>query len=172
MTHNNFDNLRLQKNSSLLWKIFKRLLKSLSKIIPGYQLRCILLRAAGYRIGQDVYIGEDLIIIDELEEIGYLTIGNRVAIAERVTLVISSRPNFSQIAPYVPTAHGPIIIEDDAWVGTGVIIMPNIKIGRGGVVGAQSLVTKDVPPFTIVLGVPAKPYKTIDCPQLKDSEVR
>ena len=134
--------------------------------MPGNQIRRALLRAAGYIIGQDVYIGEDLIIIDELEEIGYLRIGNRVAIAERVTLVIVSRPNFSRIAPYVPTAHGPIVIEDDAWLGTGAIILPNVKIGRGSVVGAQSLVTKDVPPFTIVLGTPAKPYKTIGYPQI------
>lgn len=123
------------------------------------------MRAAGYTIGKDVYIGEDLIIIDELEEKGYLKVGDRVAIAERVTLVISSRPNFSRIAPYVSTAHGPIIIEDDAWLGTGSIIMPNIKIGQGAVVGAHSLVTKDVPPFTVVVGIPAKPLKKIEFPQ-------
>jgi len=155
----------VSKINSPFWKIYKRILKSLAKILPGYQIRRGLLRAAGYKIGKDVYIGEDLIIIDELEEIGYLHIGNRVAIAERVTLVISSRPNFSRIAPYVPTAHGPIIIEDDAWLGTGSIIMPNIKIGQGAVVGANSLVTKDVPPFTIVVGTPAKPLRTIDLPQ-------
>jgi acetyltransferase-like isoleucine patch superfamily enzyme len=152
---------------SPLWRIYKRILKSLAKILPGYQIRRGLLRAASYKIGKEVYIGEDLIIIDELEEIGYLQIGNRVAIAERVTLVISSRPNFSRIAPYVPNDHGPIIIEDDAWLGTGSIIMPNVKIGQGAVVGANSLVTKDVPPFTIVVGTPAKPLKTIDFPASK-----
>ncbi len=141
----------------------------LSRHLPGYQIRRGLLRAAGYTIGKDVYVGEDLIIIDELEEAGYLHVGNRVAIAERVTLVISSRPNFSRIAPYVSTAHGPIIIEDDAWLGTGSIIMPNIKIGQGAVVGANSVVTKDVPPFTVVIGIPAKPLKTIDYPKFKGS---
>jgi len=164
MTENDLKNLRLHTNNSFSWKIFKRFLKSLAKIIPGYPLRIRLLRAAGYRIGKDVYIGEDLIIIDELEEIGYLYIGNRVSIAERVTLVISSRPNFSPNSKYFPTSHGPIIIEDDAWLGTGVIVMPNIKIGKGAVIGAHSLVTKDVSPFTIMMGIPAKPYKTIDFP--------
>lgn len=165
MDHNDIDSLQLRTRSSFVWKAFKRSLKSLAKILPGNQIRRGLLRLAAYRIGQDVYIGEDLIIIDELEETGYLHIGDRVAIAERVTLVIASRPNNSRVASYVPTAHGPIIIEDDAWLGTGAIILPNVKIGRGSVVGAQSLVTKDVPPFTIVMGTPAKPYKTIDYPQ-------
>lgn len=117
------------------------------------------MRAAGYTIGKDVYIGEDLIIIDELNGRGHLNVGDRVAIAERVTLVISSRPNFSRISPYVPTAYGPIIIEDDAWLGTGAIVMPNITIGRGAVVGAGALVLRDVKPFTIVAGMPAKPIK-------------
>lgn len=150
--------------TQLCWRVYKRLLKFLAKQLPSYQIRKRLLKAAGYHIGEDVYIGEDLIIIDELDDKGYLYIGNRVAIAERVTFVISSFPNFSKIAPYVPTAHGPIIIEDDAWIGTGSIIMPNVKIGQGAVVGAASLVTKDVPPFTIVIGIPAKPLKKIDHP--------
>lgn len=144
------------------WKPYKRLLKLLAKQLPGYQIRRSLLRLAGYTIGKDVYIGEDLIIIDELEPRSPLYIGNRVAIAERVTLVIASRPNFSSISPYVPTAYGPITIKDDAWLGTGVIVLPNVTIGQGAVVGASSLVTKDVPPFTIVAGVPAKTLRKIN----------
>lgn len=92
-----------------LWKIYKRTLKLLAKNIPGYQIRRSLLRAAGNAIGKDVYIGEDLIIIDELEPKCPLYIGDRVAIAERVTLVISSKPNFSRFSKNIPTAYGPIL---------------------------------------------------------------
>jgi len=116
---------------------------------------------AGYEIGQQVYIGEDLIIIDELDDKGRVRIGNRVAIAERVTLVISSNANFSKIRPFVKDVHGHIEIDDDAWLGTGSIILPNVRIGSGAVVGAGSVVTKDVPDFTVVWGVPAKPIKKI-----------
>ena len=165
------EGLGLRSNPSFLWRLLKRILKSLAKVTPGYQIRNMLLRAAGYKIGRDVYIGEDLIIIDELDEIGYLHIGDRVALAERVTLVIASTPNFSRIGPYVPTAHGPIVIEDDAWVGTGAVILPNVKIGKGAVVGALSLVTRDIPPFTIVLGIPAKPYRMVDCPESRSHKV-
>jgi maltose O-acetyltransferase len=149
----------LKKVSSTFWKIHKRLLKLAARHSPGYKIRIGLLKGAGYTIGKDVYIGEDLIIIDKLDEKGNLFVGNRVAIAARVILVISSRPNFSRIAPFVPTAHGPITIEDDAWLGTGAIVMPNTTIGQGSVVGAAALVLEDVPPFTIVAGVPAKPIR-------------
>ena len=154
----------MKKTSSTFWKIHKRLLKLAARHSPGYKIRIGLLKGAGYTIGKDVYIGEDLIIIDELDEKGNLFVGNRVAIAERVTLVISSRPNFSRIAPFVPTAHGPITIEDDAWLGTGAIVMPNTTIGQGSVVGAAALVLEDVPPFTIVAGVPAKPIRKVNYP--------
>ena len=77
-------------------KTCKRFLKLTAKSTPGYQLLRGLLRAAGYAIGKDVYIGEDLIIIDELEPRSPIFIGNRVSIAEHVTLVISSGPNYSR----------------------------------------------------------------------------
>jgi maltose O-acetyltransferase len=155
----------LKKVFSTFWKIHKRLLKLAARHSPGYKIRIGLLKGAGYTIGKDVYIGEDLIIIDELDEKGNLFVGNRVAIAARVILVISSRPNFSRIASFVPTAHGPITIKDDAWLGTGAIVMPNTTIGQGSVIGAAALVLEDVPPFTIVAGVPAKPIRKVNYPQ-------
>jgi acetyltransferase-like isoleucine patch superfamily enzyme len=145
----------------IISRIYKRFLKLLAKNTPGYKLRRWLLRVAGYTIGKDVYIGEDLIIIDELEPRCPLSIGDRVSIAERVTLVISSRPNFSCFSKNMPTAYGPITIKEDAWLGTGVIILPNVTIGEGAVVGAGSVVNKNVPPFTVVAGVPARPVRKL-----------
>ena len=146
----------------MLWRVYKRLLKLFAKQMPGYRIRRQLLRMAGYRIGEQVYIGEDLIIVDELDDRGRVRIGNRVAIAERVTLVISSNANFSKIRPFMKDTHGSIKIEDDAWLGTGAIILPDVRIGIGAVVGAGSVVTKDVPDFTVVGGVPAKAIRKID----------
>jgi len=120
---------------------------------------------AGYEIGQQVYIGEDLIIIDELNDKGRVRIGDRVAIAERVTLVISSNANFSKIRPFVKDIHGYIEIDDDAWLGTGCIILPDVRIGKGAVVGAGSVVTKNVPDFTVVAGIPAKPIQKLNIPK-------
>jgi maltose O-acetyltransferase len=50
----------------------------------------------------------------------------------------------------------PVIIEDDVWIGARVIILPGVKIGKGSIVGAGAVVTKDVEPYSIVAGVPAK----------------
>lgn len=106
-------------------------------------------------------IGEDLIIIDDLEPNTPLYIGDRVSIAERVTLVISSKPNFSRFSKDIPSAYGPITINNDVWLGTGAIILPNVTIGEGAIVGAGSVVNKNVPPFTVVGGVPAKPIRKL-----------
>lgn len=132
------------------------MLKTLAKDVPTYTMRSALLRMAGYRIGAKVFIGEELIIRDDRHDWGMVTIGNRAAIADRVTLVVSSNPNFSMIRELFGDVHLPIIIEDDAWLGSGVIVLPGVTIGSGAVVGAGAVVTKDVPAFTVVAGVPAR----------------
>jgi acetyltransferase-like isoleucine patch superfamily enzyme len=146
----------------VFWKVYKRILKLIAKYAPGYRFRCQLFRMAGYKVGKQVFIGEDLIIKDELGDRGRLSIGDRVAIAERVTLVLASNPNFSKIRPFVQDVHGFIEIDDDAWLGTGCIILPNVRVGKGAVVGAGSVVTRDVPDLTVVVGAPAKPIKRLE----------
>ena len=151
-------------------KVIKKLLKLLVKQVPGYQLRSVILRGCGYAIGEEVYIGEDLLIIDELDDRGMVSIGDRVAIAPRVTLVTSSRPNFSRIAPYMPTNYGPITIENDAWIGTGVVVLPGVIIGEGSVIAANSVVTGDVKPYTIVGGSPARFIREVSVPWANTKE--
>jgi acetyltransferase-like isoleucine patch superfamily enzyme len=144
--------------------IVKKLLKLLVKDLPGYPLRAAMLRWCGYAVGQGVYIGEDLIIVDEPEDRGMVSIGDRVAISPRVTLVASSRPNNSRIAPFVPVKHARIVIEDDAWLGTGVVVLPGTRIGEGAVVAANAVVSADVPAYTIVGGVPAHVIREVSVP--------
>jgi maltose O-acetyltransferase len=142
----------------------KRLFMMLVKWIPLYKLRATLMRLSGYSLGRDVYIGQDLLVIDEPSDRGMIRIGDRVAISPRVTLVTSSRPNFSRIEPFVPVLHSPINIENDAWLGTGVIVLPGTKIGEGAVVAANSVVTKNVEPYTIVGGSPAEFIREVHVP--------
>ena len=56
----------------------------------------------------------------------------------------------------------PIIIEDDAWLATRCMVLKGVTIGKGAVVAAGAVVTKDVPPYTMVAGVPAKAIKKIN----------
>jgi len=139
--------------------VLKKVLKLLAKNVPGNSLRIALLRACGFRIGERVYIGEDLIVTEILEDNSEkLVIGNRVSIGPRVTLITSSDPNNSLLGrpPFKPI-RGRIIIEDDAWIGAGAIILPNVVIGHRAIVGAGAVVTHDVPADTTVAGVPARP---------------
>ena len=101
-----------------------------------------MLRWCGFTIGRDVYIADELIIAEELVDRDMLRIGYRVSMAPRVTLVTSSHPNESRIRPVAPVKRAPIIIEDDAWLGAGVVVLPGVTIGRGAVVGANSVVTR------------------------------
>lgn len=146
---------------SFAWRLRKKLLKRWARnaFFPAWRVR--LLRACGFIIGSDVYIADDLLIVEELAERGNITIGDRVSIAPRVTLVTSSHPNNSRIRGFAPLSQGPIVIEDDAWLGTGCVVLPGVRIGRGAVIGANSVVLQDVPPLHIVAGQPARTVREL-----------
>jgi len=138
--------------------LLKRLFKTLAKHAPGNPLRVGLLRACGFQIGDEVYIGEDMIVAEILEDSSEkLILHDRVAVGPRVTFVTSSDPNQSRISPtYVTPLRGRIVVEQDAWIGTGAIILPNVTIGEQAIVGAGAVVTKNVPARAVVAGVPAR----------------
>ena len=146
---------------SFAWRLRKKVLKRWARnaFFPGF--RITLLRWCGFTIGDEVYIADDLIIVEELADRNNLTIGDRVSIAPRVTLVTSSHPNDSKIRGFAPVARGPIVIEPDAWLGAGCVILPGVRIGRGAVVGANSVVSSDVPPLHVVVGQPARTVREL-----------
>ena len=153
-------------------RLRKKLLKLFAKHLPGRGLRVGLLRRCGYRIGASVYVGEDLIVIDDLDDPGTpLVIGDRVAISPRVTLVLHSQPNESRIVPFVNSRKGAIAIGADAWIGTGAVILPGVTVGEGAVVGANAVVTRSVEPYMVVAGIPARPVKSVDVPWRRPAPV-
>lgn len=133
-------------------KIFKRWAKN--AFFPGLRLR--LLRAAGVRIGAEVYIAEGLTIVEDLAGGEVVTIGDRASFGPNVTLVLSSHPNRSRIRSVAPIARGSITIGADAWIGAGAVVLPGVSIGPGAVVGALAVVTTDVPALEVVAGQPAR----------------
>ena len=146
---------------SFAWRLRKKILKRWARNAFFPSARVGMLRLCGFNIGDEVYIADDLIIVEELTDRGNLTIGNRVSIAPRVTLVTSSHPNSSRIRPFAPVSQGPIVIEDDAWLGAGCVILPGVRIGRGAVVGANSVVAQDVLPLHVVAGQPARTVREL-----------
>ena len=146
---------------SFAWRLRKKILKRWARnaFFPGW--RVTLLRSCGFTIGREVYIADDLLIVEELADRGNITIGDRVSIAPRVTLVTSSHPNHSRIRGFAPISQGTIVIEDDAWLGAGCVVLPGVRIGRGAVVGANSVVAADVLPLHVVAGQPARTIREL-----------
>jgi len=91
-----------------------------------------------------------------------IRIGNFCQIAQFCTLVsINHETETSQYMTDTPlnTSRTAITIEDDVWIGANVVILPGVTIGRGAVIGAGAVVTKEVPPYAICVGNPARVLK-------------
>jgi acetyltransferase-like isoleucine patch superfamily enzyme len=56
----------------------------------------------------------------------------------------------------------PVVIEDDAWIGMNAVILPGVRVGKASIVGTGSVVTKDVPDYTVVGGIPARVLRQLD----------
>jgi acetyltransferase-like isoleucine patch superfamily enzyme len=142
--------------------LFKKTCKEITKSFPGNRIRVGALRASGYVVGQEVYVGEGFLVVDDLDKDAcMLQIGNRVDIGPRVLIVLASYPNHSVLRIEVGTVYGGVTIEDDVWIGAGAIILPNVTIGKQAIIGAGAVVTRDVPPHTLVGGVPAHVIKPV-----------
>jgi len=128
-----------------------RVLQVLARISPGATtLRVHLNRWRGVSIGNDVWIGYDAIIETSYPHL--VTIRDRAAIGIRATIIAHNREQRG------------VLIEEDVTLGPGVIVLPGVTIGRGAIVTAGSVVTKSVPPRTMVQGNPAQPVANVDVP--------
>jgi putative colanic acid biosynthesis acetyltransferase WcaF len=152
----------------ILW-YFVSLFAFESGLLPVYSLKRWLLRLFGASIGNKVvikprvrikhpwrlnvgnhcWIGEEA-WIDNLADV---RLGNDVCLSQGVYLCTGShdhrRPTFDLIVK-------PIVVESEAWVATRAVLLPGVTVGRGALVAAGAVVTKDVPPGAIVGGVPAQ----------------
>ena len=111
----------------------------------------------------DVIIGNHTRIGLHNTIIGPVKIGNNVNLAQGIT-VTALNHNFSDSNKRIDeqgVSTSPVIIEDDVWIGANAVVLPGVKIGNHCVIAAGAVVTKDVPPHSLVAGVPAKVIKQI-----------
>jgi len=90
-----------------------------------------------------------------------LSIGNYVRIAAH-TVIIPANHTYDDPARPIHLQGGMsrgITIEDDVWLGAGVTVLDGVRIGRGSVIGAGSVVTRDIEPYSVAVGVPARRIK-------------
>jgi acetyltransferase-like isoleucine patch superfamily enzyme len=131
--------------------LLNRFLQLLARHAPGARtLRVWLHRCRGVRIGANAWIGYDAIIESSYPHL--VTIGDRAAIGIGAIII----GHFHEL-------YG-VVIEEDAFIGPGAIILPSVTIGRAAVVTAGSVVTHSVPPNTVVQGNPAQPIAKVGLP--------
>jgi serine acetyltransferase len=139
-------------SGNILQRVANRWFQLLARMLPGGEtLRVALHRARGVQIGKGVFISQDVVL--ETEYPNLITIEDRAWLGIRVTIVAHMRE-----------LRQGVKIEHDAFVGPGVLVLPNVTIGHGAVVTAGSVVTRSVPPMSVVQGNPAVPVARCGIP--------
>lgn len=121
-------------------------------------------------LGNRVGIGPHGIFLTDVE------IADDVLIAARVSFVNRHEHRMEKVGCLIrESGNGPaslVIVERDVWIGLGAILIGPVRIGRGAVVGAGAVVTRDVPPYTIVAGVPARVHRHRFSPEQQEEHER
>lgn len=132
-------------------------------LIGAYNVFCVASDSSSsskpkLKIGDGTYIGEQNNI---RAAGGSVFIGENCLISQQVSMIASdhgsTKNELIKLQPWV--SKGDIVIEDDVWIGCAAQILSGVTIGKGAIVAAGSLVNKNVPPYAIVAGVPAKIVK-------------
>lgn len=137
--------------------IFKLAFKKLGK-------NCLLDYKTYFRYPSRISLGDNVTInrdcalyasymVDNME----IRIGNNVALSPHVRIFTATH-DYSTLGLYDTAAS--VIVEDNAWIGGGAIILPGVTIGEGAIIGAGSIVSKSVPPYSVSVGNPARVIKS------------
>jgi len=156
--------MSFEELKQISYTLTKKELRWAAMIHNDNKTRENLLRLSGISIGKKTVINWGLNLYNNFDSL--VKIGKNCAIAANVSLITESGPNMSELKdiPFIQKHYikkGKILIEDNVWIGANVIVFPGVKIGKNSIVGAGSIVTKDVKPNTIVKGQPAKAIKII-----------
>ncbi len=106
-------------------------------------------------VGDDTYVNNGAVLSARQS----VTVGRRCQIASGVMLMDADFHAVGDLA--APGKAAPIVVEDDVWLATRAVVLKGVTVGRGAVVAAGAVVTKDVPPYTLVAGVPARPIRSL-----------
>ena len=139
--------------------IVKGILHDLAMSAPHDAIGIRLYRMRGTRIGKNVGIGQGTFLEESRPNL--ITIEDGVNIGPKA-VIVAHDSSWHCIDPSLPIEFGPVTVKKSAYIGAGAIILPGVTVGECAVVAAGAVVTKDVPPRSIVAGVPARIIGTID----------
>jgi acetyltransferase-like isoleucine patch superfamily enzyme len=105
-------------------------------------------------VGNDTWIGQGVF----LHSAGGIEIGDRVGVGPFVKMLTSTHGEAGRDVPILdaPLVFAPIVVEADSDIGVGAVLLPGVRIGRGAQIGAGAVVTRDVPPYAVAAGNPAR----------------
>lgn len=175
---------RIKRRISTIFLEFDNMILRWVGHVPSHHIRRFFYRIEGMKIGRgstlhmgavfynagNIHIGRDTIIGENavLDGRSKLTIGDHVDIASEVMIYNSQHNIHSEdFAKVEEVISEPVEIGDYVFIGPRAIILPGVKIGKGAVIGAAAVVTKDVEEMAIVGGVPAKVIGTREVQDLK-----
>ena len=139
--------------------VYSYLILRIAMISPLRGLNAFLHRLRGVKVGKKVKIAHD-VILDPVEP-GSIVLEDYVTIDARVTIFAHTNPTLPLYEYMGGRTVNVVRIREGAFIGMGAFILPGVTIGRHAVVAAGAVVTKDVPDFTVVEGIPAKPVKLL-----------
>ena len=109
-------------------------------------------------LGNDVYANFNLTLVDDTD----IYIGNNVLIGPNVTIDAGTHPIHPKLRRKAAQYNLPVVIEDNVWIGASAIVLPGVRIGENTVIGAGSVVTKDIPANVIAIGTPCRVMREIN----------
>jgi len=143
----------------MLHSIYQRVLHKLAAVVPGGDsIRPALHRLRGVKMGENVWISQ-FVYIDELHP-DVVTIGNNCSIGLRVSIITHMYWGVKRDTGHI----GPVVIEDDVFIGPHSVILPNVRIGRGSVIKAGTTVSANVPPGVLWGPPDAAPLARVTVP--------
>lgn len=158
-------------NKSAIWNIPKRNF-IIKRLIPNIAPNFFIMTPMHVEYGCNLTIGKDFFSNFNCMflDVATITIGDSVMLGPNVTLATPMHPLLAQeriIQEYPDGYHDleyakPIVIQDGVWIASGATVCGGVTVGKNSIIGAGSVVTHDVPPNTLVAGVPAKVIRTLD----------
>ncbi|AAO07079.1 sugar O-acetyltransferase [Vibrio vulnificus] len=108
-------------------------------------------------LGNNVYANFNLTLVDDT----HIYIGNSVMIAPNVTIATAGHPIDPELRRKVAQFNIPVHIKDNVWIGANSVVLPGVTIGENSVIGAGSVVTKDIPANVVAVGNPCRVLRPI-----------
>ncbi len=155
--------LEADSTKRLFWSFFQKILQTISntRFPIGSKARCFIERLRGAKLGQNIFLGGGC-VLDRVRP-DLVVIEDYVSLAGGVIILTHSNPTepLREILGPKANIQKEVIIKRGAWIAVNCVILPGVTIGECAIIASGSVVNKDVPPYTLYGGVPAKFIKNL-----------